>query len=223
MKPSQTLASAQTPSSETLECIKHDQDIYLYLNRQPVCSTRAFEPEVALARAGCSRIHNYRAPKMLLAGLGLGHCLHEVLTLAPAKASIHVAERMKALIEWHRHLLGETARNALLDSRLTIHTVSTAAILHHLKLRFDAIMLSTDPSMTTASRNTLRVCAANLNPKGIICIKSSREDSAQIKGVLESCRLRTTIKPVGARPRSRTRAHAIICAAQRTEFLPATD
>ena len=221
MKPSQTLASAQTPGGETLECIEHDQDIYLYLNRQPICSTRAFEPEVALARAGCSRVSTYRTPKILLAGLGLGHCLHEVLTLAPPKANIHLVEPMKPLIDWHRELLGEPARDALQDSRLAIHTASAAAIMKKVNVKFDSIMLSTDPSMTTASRNTLRICADNLNPKGLICIKSSRENTSKIRGVLESCRLHTMITPVGARPGARTRAHAIICAAQRTEFLPA--
>ena len=220
MKPSITLASTQTASGETLECIRHDQDLYLYLDRQPICSTRAYEPETALARAAYERTRNYRAPKILLAGLGLGHCLREILTLAPKKASIHVAETMKILIDWNRELLGEKHRSALQDDRLHIHTSSASSTIRQLHQKLDAILLSTHPSITTASRNTLRICAAQINPKGIVCVKASRDQASQIKGVLESCRLRTIITPIGARPNARARTHAIICAAQRSEYLP---
>ena len=222
MKPSITLASTQTPAGGSLECISHDNDIYLYLDRQPICSTRAFEPEMALARAGCSRISSYRSPRILLAGLGLGHCLHEVLTLAPPKACIDLSEPIKALVDWHRNMLGTLYQSALQDHRLAIQTKSVAAVLKNAHQKYDAIILSSDPAVTSTASNALRACAANLNPKGVLCIKSVRENAARIKGILESCRLQVAIMPVGARPGARTRTHAIICAAHRTEFLPAT-
>ena len=223
MKPSITLAATTTPSGSNLECISHDKDIYLYLDRQPICSTRACEPELALARAGGARISIYRTPSILLAGLGLGQCLHEMLTLAPDKAMIHLSEPLKVLIEWHRDLLGDDYRMALQDHRLTVHTTSITSTIKQTDRKFDIILISTDPALTTASVNALRACVANLNPKGMICIKSLRENAARIRSTLEGSRLHTSITSVGARPEARTRTHAIICAARKSEFLPHQD
>ena len=220
MKPSVPLASCQTPSGETLECIAHDADIYLYLDRQPICSTRAHEPEAALARAGCYRVSQYRNPQILLAGIGLGHCLHEVLSIAPPKASISLSEPLKALIEWNRTLLGEDNKRALQDDRLSLHTKPVGALLKNSTIKFDAIMISDDPGLTRAANNTLRACAAHLNPKGLLCIKASRDDVGRIRGIIRTCNLHTCILPVGARPGARTRTHAIVAAAARPDFLP---
>ena len=220
MKPSITLATTQTSSGSSLECISHDNDIYLYLDRQPICSTRACEPEMALARAGCHRINSYRNPNILLAGLGLGHCLHEVLTLAAPKAHVDLSEPIHTLVDWHRDILGTTYADALRDTRLAIHTKSVSTVLKNANLKYDAILLSSDPPQSTTASNTLRGAAAKLNPKGILCVKSVRDNAGRIKKILEGCRLHTSVIPVGARPGARTRTHAIICAAQRTEFLP---
>lgn len=221
MKPSQTIASCKTPTGATLECIEHDGDTYLYVDRQPICSTRAYEPEAALARAGCSRISQYRNPKILLAGLGLGHCLHELLSLAPPKAEIFLSEPIKDVIQWNRSLLKHENQLALKDSRLAIHTQSIAALLKAASFKFDAIMISNDPDMERAANSTLRLCASNLNPKGLLCIKSTRNDASRIQSILRKGGLpMTTSAPIGARPGARTKTHAIISAATRNEYLP---
>jgi len=222
MKPSVTLATCQTPRGATLECIAHDTAVYLYLDRQPICSSRAYEPEAALARCGCNRISQYRNPHILLAGLGLGHCLHETLTLAPSKATVVLSEPLKPLIEWNRTLLGDDHRLALQDERLTVHPHPITTLLKKSATRFDAIMISDDPGLIRAASNTLRACAAHLNPKGILCVKAARDDAARIRGIIRTCHLHTQVLPVGARPGARTRTHAIIAAAARPDLLPET-
>lgn len=220
MKPSSTLATCITPSGASLECIAHDNDIYLYLDRQPICSTRAHEPERALACAGCSRISQYRNPVILLAGLGLGHCLQETLTIAPPKAVIHLVEPVRDLMHWNRTLLGPDAAKALQDSRLVLETKPLAAMLAGKTTKFDAIMISDDPGLQRAASTALRTCARCLNPKGVLCIKATRDDAQRIRGILHTCKLQTAIFPVAARAGGRTRTHAIIAAAARADFLP---
>jgi spermidine synthase len=223
MKPSITLASLQTPDGNSLECVSHDQDIFLFLDRQPICSTRAFEPELALARAGCFRISQYRNPKILLAGLGLGHCLHEVLTIAPAKARIDLAEPIKELLDWNRELLGQQNKLALQDERLGIFTQPIASLLKRNTEKLDAIMISADPGLLRAASNTVRICASSLSPKGVLCIKTARDESDRIRGIVRTCNLQSIAIPVAARPGARTRTHAIICAAFKPQYLPPAD
>ncbi|MFU8780071.1 MAG: hypothetical protein ACNA71_03495 [Kiritimatiellia bacterium] len=220
MKPSITIASLSTPTGETLECVAHDQQIYLFLDRQPICSTRAYEPESALARAGCSRISQYKNPRILIAGIGLGHCLQEVLTIAPPKSEIELSEPLKELLDWNRTLLGENNKAALQDSRLNIHTQTVSSLLKRNKQKYDAIMISADPGLLRAASSTIRLCATALNPKGLLCIKAARDEASRIRGIVHTCNLQSIALPVGARPAARTRTHAIICAAFKTDFLP---
>lgn len=222
MKPSTSLASCETPNGAKLELLSHDSHMYLYLNRQPICSTRACEPELALARLGCSRIKRYKNPKVLLAGLGLGQCLEMILSLAPQKADIVLSEPLKDIISWNKIHLGQNQKRALQDDRLTIMTQNLPGMLKQINIRFDAILISDDPDLQRATNTSLRACAAYMNPKGVLCVKTPREDVSRVKSIMHACNLPYhDITPVGARPNARTRSHAVIAAAARSDYLPA--
>ncbi len=227
MKPSTIIDSHVTPDQATLECVEHDGDLFLYLNRQPLTSSRAHEPETALARIGCGQILRYRNPLIVIAGLGLGYTLQEVLSLAPPKAEILVVEPLSAIVKWNQTLLGDTAAAALRDPRVQLQIQGLVPSLKSLSCKADAILLALDPGLhaqsgnSPFSRNLLQECAHSLNPRGSISVRTAREDVARITSILTGCRLATSHYATAARSGGRTRTHAIVSAAQRNAYLPA--
>ncbi len=230
MKPSNILASKELADNVLLECVEHDGDLSLHLNRQPFASTRAHEPETMLARRGCSRIRRYRNPVVVIGGLGLGFVLQEALRVTPDKTTIVVVEPMDVIVQWNQTLLGPEAAGALRDPRVRVEKKKgMQAVLKALPRKADALLLAWESGLHAApgeapfSRNQLQGCVQGLNPRGSINVRTARSDAGRIASILTACRLTTVTYATAARSGGRSRTHAVVSGAKRQELLPEED
>ncbi|MGW4850388.1 spermidine synthase [Streptomyces sp. NPDC004288] len=131
---------------------------------------------------------------VLVGGLGVGFSLAHAAA-DPRWGRIAVAEREEAIIDWHRRgPLAAVSGTALADPRTVIlHT----DLVNHLRTTadtYDALCLDIDngPDWTVTEDNEslysaegLALCAARLNPGGILAVWSARP-SADFEGSLRN-------------------------------------
>ncbi|MGW5423094.1 spermidine synthase [Streptomyces sp. NPDC003943] len=123
------------------------------------------------------------APSVLIGGLGVGFSLAHAAA-DPRWGRIVVAEREDAIIDWHRKgPLSAISGAALADSRTVILHTDLVAHLRTTTDTYDALCLDIDngPDWTVTEDNEslysaegLAVCAARLNPGGILAVWSAR-------------------------------------------------
>ncbi|UUN29155.1 spermidine synthase [Streptomyces sp. FIT100] len=124
-----------------------------------------------------------RAPSVLIGGLGAG------FSLAHAAADrswgrIAVAERERAIIDWHvSGPLAAISAGALADPRTVILHTDLVTYVHNSSDTYDALCLDIDngPDWTVTEDNGslyspagLAACASRLNPRGVLAVWSAR-------------------------------------------------
>jgi spermidine synthase len=185
MKPTIKLKSAQTPDGGELSLYEHDNEYFITIDRHELMSSREHESELELARLGCERLTERKAPTVLIGGLGMGYTLRQTLDMLHPRAKIIVAELMPEVVRWNRDILGKLNDHPLRDKRVTIEVKSVEDIIRRSNATFDAILLDVDngpEAMTDSANNRLyssagiRACAKAINAKGCLAVWSASKD-----------------------------------------------
>jgi spermidine synthase len=185
MKPWELLGETVTPDGITLTLTRHDRELVILANGQPLMSSRMHGSEEALAMFGLSHPKTVAEPCVLVGGLGMGFTLRATLDLLPPDATVVVAELLPAVVEWNRGPLGPLADHPLKDPRVQIVERDVGAVLRTSECRFDAVLLDVDngPTALTSDVNAdlysdrgIATAKAALKPGGVLAVWSSRED-----------------------------------------------
>jgi spermidine synthase len=193
MKPWELLGETVTADGITLTLTRHDRELVILANGQPLMSSRMHGSEEALATFGLRRLaapqrpegQRRREPCVLVGGLGMGFTLRATLDLLPPDGTVIVAELLPAVVAWNRGPLGPLADHPLKDSRVEVVERDVGAVLRTSECRFDAVLLDVDngPTALTSDVNAdlysdrgIATAKASLKPDGILAVWSSRED-----------------------------------------------
>lgn len=144
---------------------------------------------------------------VLIGGLGVGFSLAHAVR-EPRWERIAVAERERAVVDWHRagHL-APFSEHALDDPRVTVLEGDLVAYLREADATYDALCLDIDngPDWTVTDDNRglygpegLAACRARLTPGGVLAVWSAKP-SAAFEDALRSARftqVRTMETPV---------------------------
>ncbi|GAA3003770.1 spermidine synthase [Streptomyces drozdowiczii] len=126
-------------------------------------------------------------PAVLIGGLGVGFSLARAAA-EPRWGRIAVAERERAIVDWHRDgPLAGISGPALADPRTEILTTDLVAYLRTTTDRYDALCLDIDngPDWTVTEDNSslyspagLAGCRARLTPGGVLAVWSAQPSAA---------------------------------------------
>jgi len=186
MKPNVKLDETHTPDGSHVCLYEHDGSYSIMVDRHELMSSRQTESEIELARLGCGRISERRAPTVLIGGLGMGFTLRQALDMLQPDASVIVAELLPAVIRWNQEIFGDLTDHPLRDKRVTLMNVDVASLIAKSDNAFDAIMLDVDngpEAMTQAqnnrlySRHGIRACLKALHTKVCLSIWSASKDT----------------------------------------------
>jgi spermidine synthase len=144
-----------------------------------VMSSRAHQSERDLATRVCERVRTFDAPRVLVAGLGMGFTLRAVAEALPKSAAITVVELVPEVVEWSGGPLSGLSGAALSDPRVTVLVGDVFATLRADPGRWAGIALDLwqgpferrDPVFTPSA---LRICRDALRPGGRLGIWSEQ-------------------------------------------------
>jgi len=148
-------------------------------------NSRLHASEDALATLGCEALVSRRAPRVLVAGLGMGFTLRSALDVLPSDAKVTVVELVPAVVEWNRGPLAHLSNEALKDPRVEIETRDVAKVIKKYEAHFDAILMDVDngPAALTAPSNLalygsegLAAARRALVKTGVYCVWSAADD-----------------------------------------------
>lgn len=124
---------------------------------------------------------------VLIGGLGVGFSLAQAAA-EPRWARIAVAERERAVVEWHRTgPLAQFSEHALQDPRVSVVEGDLVAYVHEADVRYDALCLDIDngPDWTVTEGNGglygpagLAACRERLEPGGVLAVWSAQPSAA---------------------------------------------
>jgi spermidine synthase len=163
---------------------QHGERMQIIANGCFLMDTSDGRSERLLVRAALRELGPRTAPALLIGGLGVGFSLAEAAA-EPRWGSIAVAEREKAVIDWHREggpLSGITAE-ALRDPRTEVLHTDLLALVTAPGAPYDVMCLDIDngPDWTVTEDNGslyspsgLAACRDRLTPGGVLAIWSAQ-------------------------------------------------
>jgi spermidine synthase len=177
--------TAQVPGGEggELRLKQRGDEFAIMLGSNELMNSRLSGSEESLATIVCARIHDRKAPRILIGGLGMGFTLRAALAALPPDARIVVAELVPAVVAWARGPMAEIFGDSLTDPRVTIREADVGNIIQSDRAAFDAILLDVDNGPEGLTRKTndalydlkgLGTARAALRPKGILAVWSSK-------------------------------------------------
>ncbi|MFQ5417768.1 MAG: spermidine synthase [Myxococcota bacterium] len=215
MRPWQVIERADSPDG-TLELRRRGaRDFLITLDGRVLMSSTAQRSEIALAELGCAPLAGRPAPRVLVAGLGMGITLRAALDALPPAARVEVAELNAVVVAWCRGPLAALTGGAALDPRVDVAVGDVAETIRRAAssaARFDAILLDLyegprdgdDPCFGTAGLAAARAALAN---DGVLCVWSEAPDPA-----FESRLAAAGFRSVVRRPGRGGRRHAVTLA-----------
>jgi spermidine synthase len=141
-----TVDSVATAEGQ-LDLLQKGEDEWLItIDKRPLMSSRLHRSEIALAEMACDALREHRAPRALVAGLGMGYTLRAALDVLPSDAEVVTAEINRTVASWNRGPLKHLSGRALEDPRVQLEIVDvseliTAASQANADGKFDAIIL----------------------------------------------------------------------------------
>jgi spermidine synthase len=96
------------------------RDFLITIGGLVLMNSLAHRSEVALGELACRHLHSTAAPRLLVAGLGMGFTLRGVLDSIPARGTVVVAELNAVVAQWCRGPLAALTDNAVADPRVTL-------------------------------------------------------------------------------------------------------
>jgi spermidine synthase len=152
------LDTARVPGGGELKLCRRGDEFSIRLGHNELMNNRLSGSEKALAMLAFERIKDRAYPRMLIGGLGMGFTLGAALEVAPAGASVVVAELVPAVVAWAHGPMAEIFGASLSDPRVTIVQDDVAAQIRSGRGAYDAILLDVDngpEAMTRASNDGL--------------------------------------------------------------------
>jgi spermidine synthase len=116
-------------------------DFHLCLDGRILMQSRASRSEQALGRLAAEAIAGQSDPRMLVAGLGMGHSLRAALHALPPSARVVAAELEPRVRDWLNGALREVCGGALEDPRVEVVIGDVADRIRAASGEFDAIAL----------------------------------------------------------------------------------
>jgi spermidine synthase len=115
--------SVDTPDGR-LELLRLDADGWeIRINRRTLMTSRFNGSEIALGEMACRPLADHPAPRVIVAGLGMGYTLRAVLDVLPDDAEVLVADINSVVVDWCRWRLGALCDNVLDDPRVRLEIV----------------------------------------------------------------------------------------------------
>lgn len=143
-------------------------------------SSAALETERLFGRLA-STVQGRRPARVLVGGLGFGATVRGALDVAPADATVVVAEKVSEVVELVRGELAAVQERPLDDPRVRVEIADVLDVLRASPGAFDAILLDVDNGPQWASFRTnarlytpagLAVARSALAPAGILAVWS---------------------------------------------------
>lgn len=183
----ETLAR-ESRGGRVLELRRRGDDFLLLEDGRVLMNSHADRSERLLARLACAELGG-AAPRVLVAGLGMGITLRAALDLLPAGAHVVVAEREPQVAAWCRGPLAPLCGGALDDPRTRLHTGDVAEVLGEAASRgpaFDAVLLDLSEGPPPArlgehphyGRRALARTAQAIAPGGVLAVWSEQPSAA---------------------------------------------
>lgn len=184
MKPRIKLAETVSSGGEPIELYAHDQDFLLHWHGNRLLSGATRAAEAALAALGCAPFRPVGQPRVLIAGLGLGHLTAGALSaLHQKRAQFVVAEPLGELPEWNRKFLDPLHPGMMDDARLVIEPRPFEELLAREPASWHALLVHLDVAPPPrrgkgehllSSLQDLRLAAAALKDGGLLTIGAAR-------------------------------------------------
>ncbi|MFD6285040.1 spermidine synthase [Streptomyces sp. NPDC060205] len=162
---------------------RHGELLQIIANGCFLMDTSDGRSERLLVDAALGALDGRPAPTVLIGGLGVGFSLAHAAA-DPRWGRITVAERERAIIDWHRSgPLSELSAAALADPRTEIIEVDLVAHVHETSDTYDVLCLDIDngPEWTVTegneslySRAGLAACARVLRQDGVLAVWSAK-------------------------------------------------
>lgn len=219
MKPTETLATSETPDGEPLLLQKHDGEYHLKIGGITLMSTIASHSEMEMAELAAEILPP--DSRTLIGGLGFGFTLQRMLTLVSRHSSVDVAELLPTIIEWNEQHLQEVNGKLLDDPRVTILEQDVFEVIKRVgKHPYDAIMLDVDNSPDPLvqrgngklyNAGGLRIIRSALKPGGRVVFWSAHQDHTFARS-LEKIFKNVHAIPAKAYPKAKKFAHTLFIA-----------
>jgi spermidine synthase len=121
-----------------------DDDFMMSVDGRVLMTSAARRSEEALGEAVREPLAALAVPRVLIAGLGLGHTLRSALDALPGSAVVHVAELNPVVVRWCRGELSALTGGAASDPRVEIEVTDVSGVIAKAAAKgkaFDAILL----------------------------------------------------------------------------------
>lgn len=198
--PHETIASVETKDGK-LELLRlYAGDWIIMQDQYALMSSRQRKSELALAEMACAPLAKRTAPRVLIAGLGMGYTLRAALDVLPPDAEVVTAELNETVVAWNREHLADLAGRPLDDSRVRLEVTDVSLLIRQasgakLPKQYDAIVLDLyeGPYPGTAEsvfgHEALERARMALRPDGCLAIWSEGS-VAKFERLLRKCGFR---------------------------------
>jgi spermidine synthase len=184
MKPRIKLAEALSAQGEAIELYAHDESFLMHWHGSRLLTNATRDVEAALAGLGCSPFRSVGQPRILIAGLGLGHLAAGALAaLSQKRGQFVVAEATAAVVDWNRGVLDALHPGMMDDKRLSVENRPVEQVLAREHGAWHAILVHLDLAPPPrsgkgehllASLQDLRLAAAALKDGGLLTLGAAR-------------------------------------------------
>jgi spermidine synthase len=106
-----------------------ERDFLIVIGGRVLMTSEARRSEEALAERACVGLAAQAAPRVLIAGLGMGYTLRAALEVLPRDAQVVVAELSPDVVAWCHGPLAVLTDDALADPRVTLVVGDVAAVI----------------------------------------------------------------------------------------------
>jgi spermidine synthase len=198
--PHETIASVETKDGK-LELLRlYAGDWIIMQDQYALMSSRQRKSELALAEMACAPLAKRTAPRVLVAGLGMGYTLRAALDVLPPDAEVVTAELNETVVAWNQEHLADLAGRPLDDPRVRLEVTDVSLLIRQasgakLPKQYDAIVLDLyeGPYPGTAEsvfgHEALERARMALRPDGCLAIWSEGS-VAKFERLLRKCGFR---------------------------------
>ncbi|SEP44915.1 hypothetical protein SAMN04487843_12149 [Methylobacterium sp. ap11] len=169
----------------TLRLMRRGDEFAIVVDSIELMNSRRSGSERALASLACARLREWRRPRVLIGGLGMGFTLRTALDELAPDAEVVVAELVPAVVAWARGPLAHLFAGSLDDPRVTLRETDVHHVIDHGPGAYDAILLDVDngPEGLVQQTNDRLYDVAGLGrahralkPGGLLGVWSERPD-----------------------------------------------
>jgi len=165
-----------------------EDDFVIRMNHYVLMTSDYSVSEVDLGRRAAEAVAGRRAPRVLVAGLGMGFTLRAALDALPAEAEVLVAELNPVVADWCRGPLARLSGRAVDDPRVELRIADVARLIAGAARggpKFDAIVLdlyqgthdaNEDPRHPFYGRAALETTRRALTPGGVLAVWTEHRD-----------------------------------------------